>query len=935
MFWENTLNSLKVILSFLFFISLYSQTYHLRGLVVNKTSKEAIENVNVFIPGTRIGTVTNSSGEFSLKIAGRSGAQTITATISAKRRHFKNFNGQISLYDNDTAKVLIELREDIFLDDADIQSLFASEDLTKKQIPLTVDLITKEDIDKSHAENLTELFKIFFIGAYVDGSGGLVNAANHLNLRASSSFFGETQPSIYLDGVLMETNPTNGGIENGGFTLSRLNDIDIKSIDKIEILKGPVASTMYGSNAANGVIHIFTRVGLVNKLDLGVQTNVQSKSYDYDYPNSKVNLALDQSSGLLIDNSFNLSGGRQDHQYFLAVNLFENSGVVKSNVYKGFDFTSNINFNIGSALSIKTIAKFRKTRTDYGYSQNSTFGIYPFANLNGNDNNFTSRLDLYQKTSLHEDIFKFTGGIKVGYKLSDYSGISSIFGLDVTSQENDLSFKSLGINDEFYKRSDRLIIRNNVDINFFHKFEMDEDKHFDIFHIGFSHTNHLGNRSIKNTLGLTDPDISILKSNLGNIYDSDDFKSGNTAVYAHNIFNYYKKFHLFTGFRYETINFDNIENSIFLPQASANYIFSLGTGDYVKVIAGYGKTARNIQRNSYISYNQLNNNILNRSEVKPETVDEMEFGVESNLFTSTVRAKISYVQQIVNDAFVLESVSQGSTLESYLRNTGEIESSIIEFSLSGFVFRNKDFSFFTNLGFSAVTNEIIKANDSKDIMTGALSSNANGSSVYRVGQSTPVLYLPYITSTNPDGSINISSDRKVSGKVNPDMFGSMSNEFKFRNLSLRITTNFAFGHSKLNLSSKYLRYSGINSEAARVETEYNNILNNTSTLSASEQNEIRKTYQTNKELFLFEDVEKADWIKVKEISISYFLELRNSFFKSIKFSLAGRNLITSSDYSGLDPEVNSFYNGSLANNGIDFFSIPNPKSYSFKIQIDL
>ncbi len=53
--------------------------------------------------------------------------------------------------------------------------------------------------------------------------------------------------------------------DNASISTSRLNDIDVNTIDRIEVIKGAAAATLFGTDAASGVIQIFTKRGTVSK----------------------------------------------------------------------------------------------------------------------------------------------------------------------------------------------------------------------------------------------------------------------------------------------------------------------------------------------------------------------------------------------------------------------------------------------------------------------------------------------------------------------------------------------------------------------------------------------------------------------------------------------------------------------------------------------
>ncbi len=84
------------------------------------------------------------------------------------------------------------------------------------------------------------------------GGGGIASIRGSNSLRSG-------QPLIYLDGIRM-TQMTSTG-PGGVHSLPLFEYVNVADIDRIEVLRGPTATIRYGSDAADGVIRIFTRQG--------------------------------------------------------------------------------------------------------------------------------------------------------------------------------------------------------------------------------------------------------------------------------------------------------------------------------------------------------------------------------------------------------------------------------------------------------------------------------------------------------------------------------------------------------------------------------------------------------------------------------------------------------------------------------------------------
>ena len=87
------------------------------------------------------------------------------------------------------------------------------------------------------------------VGLETDDQGGEVGSGRKIRIRSNNSLAQGEEPIIYVDGVR---------IENGQVGIEMINPDDI---DRIEIVKGPAALKLYGTEGANGVIQIFTKRG--------------------------------------------------------------------------------------------------------------------------------------------------------------------------------------------------------------------------------------------------------------------------------------------------------------------------------------------------------------------------------------------------------------------------------------------------------------------------------------------------------------------------------------------------------------------------------------------------------------------------------------------------------------------------------------------------
>src|SRR6185295_14574940 len=91
--------------------------------------------------------------------------------------------------------------------------------------------------------------------------GTQTGSGQRIRVRGVSSMSLSNEPIFIIDGIRLSANNGSTAFGNGGANFSRLGDISPEDIENIEIVKGPSAATLYGTDAANGVVVITTKRG--------------------------------------------------------------------------------------------------------------------------------------------------------------------------------------------------------------------------------------------------------------------------------------------------------------------------------------------------------------------------------------------------------------------------------------------------------------------------------------------------------------------------------------------------------------------------------------------------------------------------------------------------------------------------------------------------
>jgi outer membrane receptor protein involved in Fe transport len=230
------------------------------GQVVDDATGMPIPYIQVYVVGEDVGAVTDERGRFRIPEA-QAGARL----LRAEGLGYTASEAPVTVVAGGTAEIAIALRpEPLRLDEIVVTGTAAG--ALGRQIPHSVGRIDVSRIDEPVA-TVDELLAGRLPGVTVQQSSGNAGSGSQIRLRGNVSAALSNEPLVYVDGVRIRSDgyPENlPKVENNdgpNDTPSPLNDINPADIDRIEIVKGPAATTLYGAEAASGVVQIFTRRG--------------------------------------------------------------------------------------------------------------------------------------------------------------------------------------------------------------------------------------------------------------------------------------------------------------------------------------------------------------------------------------------------------------------------------------------------------------------------------------------------------------------------------------------------------------------------------------------------------------------------------------------------------------------------------------------------
>jgi TonB-linked SusC/RagA family outer membrane protein len=234
-----------------------AQTGTITGQVTSQTG-EPVAGAQVMIVGTQRGTLTNPRGGFLFTGVPAGDRQVRVVSLG-----YRSETQTVRVPADGTATVEFQLAlSAIALDEIVVTGTVGGTE--RRAIGNVVSNIRATDVlEVAPIRDIQTLINARAPGVVITPGTGQVGSGSQIRIRGSSSVSLNNTPLLYVDGVRVN-NAQNSGPNVQAFSsqvISRLNDFNPDDIESIEIIKGPAAATLYGTEAANGVIQIITKRG--------------------------------------------------------------------------------------------------------------------------------------------------------------------------------------------------------------------------------------------------------------------------------------------------------------------------------------------------------------------------------------------------------------------------------------------------------------------------------------------------------------------------------------------------------------------------------------------------------------------------------------------------------------------------------------------------
>jgi TonB-linked SusC/RagA family outer membrane protein len=408
----------KILLTcFALAIALYSfaQERTITGKVTSLDDSAPLPGVNVLIKGTSNGTVTDADGNYSLSNVPSNGTLTFSF-IGFKSEEVPI--GERTSIDLQLSADITELSEVVVTGTG-----VATE---KRKLAIAVESISADKLPAAPTASIDQALVGKIAGAQISSVSGAPGAQVQILLRGINTLQRGTQPMILVDGVQLFN--------------TALNTLDLSAVEKVEVIQGAAAATIYGAQGANGVIQIFTRRGKKGKVNIDFSTSISQNQYlnvgglkkatlhgyDTDANNNIIDgdtglpLTMDpvtlQYSGALgydaldptrkadkpynanfkyydhfkqflqkantTNSSVRISGASENVDYALSVSNNHQDSNIKNGGYNDrSNFTANIGIELAKGLTFRTTTQLANTKNTVNSNIYGAFNTRPFVDF--------------------------------------------------------------------------------------------------------------------------------------------------------------------------------------------------------------------------------------------------------------------------------------------------------------------------------------------------------------------------------------------------------------------------------------------------------------------------------------------------------------------------------------------------------------------------
>lgn len=328
-------------------------------------------------------------------------------------------------------------------------------------------------------------------------------------------------------------------------------------------------------------------------------------------------------------------------------------------------------------------------------------------------------------------------------------------------------------------------------------------------------------------------------------------------------------------------------------------------------------------------------------DLRWETTTQSNIGIDLALWNGRLNFTADAYQKKTNDVLLNVQLSNSLPITTIQTNAGKIENKGVEFMISsinttGALHWNTDF----NISFNK--NEVLELDFTKVYFFGRIYSNNQDVAIVREGLPLGVFYGYISEGVDPEtGDLKYKDvnengmfdpgDRTIIGDGNPDFTYGMTNTFTWRNFDLSLFLqgsqgNDIFNATRIDLEGMF----DSKNQSVDVLRRWTPENRNTDIPRAIGGGNVKNVLNSSR------FVEDGSYLRLKSVTLTYNIPVRlldRMNLQKLAVYVTGQNLLTFTNYSGFDPEVNAF-GRSATELGIDYGTYPQSRTLTFGVNVE-
>ena len=776
------------------------------GTVVAEGSLRPLSAAQVGTPDGK-GALTDAGGRF--RLTGLTGSQI---TLVARRIGYRSVTRTVTVGDQHVDFVLVEAP--VQLNAVVVTGTAGGQE--KRAIGNSVTQINAPDVTAiAPVSDVQSLINGRAPGVEILPGTGQVGSGSKVRVRGISSLSLSNNPLLYVDGIRVDNDQSTGPNVQafGSNVISRLNDYDPNDIESIEIIEGPAAATLYGTEASGGVIQIITKKGAAGTNSWGLTVkqgtdwfmNPEGRfpaNYWMDPSTNQLqsldfNGLVQQNGGPIFSNGYtqsyalNLSGGTDKARYFVSGNADHDNGVEPNNLFKRYGGRANVTVTPNDKVDVTASLGYSKGRTDLSLEAGGGGAMWETLfstpqNLGTSAKGFRDYPPgiNYLAISDWQDVNRFTGSVQLNHRPWSWFVQRLVVGTDVT-HEIDAEYvphladsltqyfdptTASGYKDQV----GRDLTTNTVDYSANVTLPIDPTLRSSTS-LGGQYYHQLTDNTEAYGEGFPAPGLSAVSSAARTVASEDYVENNTLGGYLQEQVAWRDRLYLTVAAREDRNSaFGADVNHQFYPKASASWVVSeepwwhLSWLTQTRLRAAYGESGK--QPDNFAALKTyaaatgpngqgiLTPQFVGNAKLGPEVSRGFEGGFEASAWDDRIGVDFTYYNQTTHDAIVARDVPPSNGFPNYeYVNAGELRNSGIELQIHGQPVRRKDFTWDVSWNVETNHNKVLNLGQpAGDCATDSLAqvntdcSIVLGSQQHRVGYAAAAFFAQKVVSAQLD-----------------------------------------------------------------------------------------------------------------------------------------------------------------------------------------